>query len=100
MSHLNKVTLYLQKVKSNNLGQDQINLVNYFVKYYSFTNHEAGNSAGQALQTNLLRSVLFNQKTSYITVKLKSDSFDNATILLPDIPIDTKEDDIPTNTII
>ena len=40
----------------------------------------------------------FHRKTSYRTVK--SNSFDDATILLPDTQVDTKEDDITANTII
>ena len=52
----------------------------------------------QAVQTNVIRSVLFNGKTSYRIVK--SDSFDDATKLLPDTQVDTEEDDITTNTII
>ena len=41
MSNLNKVTLSLQKIKSKNLGQNQVNLVNYLVKYYIVTNDKA-----------------------------------------------------------
>ena len=52
----------------------------------------------QAVQTNFIRSVLFNGKTSYRIVK--SVGFDDATILLPDTQVDTEEDDITTNTII
>ena len=42
--------------------------------------------------------MLFNGKTSYRVVK--SDSFDDATILLPGTQVDTEEDDITANTII
>ena len=42
--------------------------------------------------------MLFNGKTFYRIVK--SDSFDDATILLPDTQVDTEEDDITANTII
>ena len=42
--------------------------------------------------------MLFNGKTSYRIVK--SDSFDDATTLLPDTQVDTEEDDITANTII
>ena len=51
----------------------------------------------QAVQTNVIRSVLFNGKTSYRIVK--SDGFDDATILLPDTQVDTAKD-ITANTII
>ena len=43
MLNLNKVTLSLQKIKSKNLGQNQVNLVNYLVKDYSFTNKQSRN---------------------------------------------------------
>ena len=52
----------------------------------------------KAVQTNVIRSVLFDGKTSNRIVK--SDSFDDATIFLPDTQVDTEEDDITTNIII
>ena len=52
----------------------------------------------QAVQTNAIKSVLLNGKTSYRIVK--SDSFDDATILLSDTQVDTEQNDITTNTII
>ena len=69
MSNLNEVTLPLQKIKSKNLGQNQVNLVNYLVKEYSFTNDEVETLIDQAVQTNVIRSVSFNGKTSYRIVK-------------------------------
>ena len=69
MSNLNKVTLSLQKIKSKNLGQNQVNLMNYLVKDYSFTNDEAETLIDQAVQTNVIRSVLFNRKPSNRIVK-------------------------------
>ena len=64
MSNLNEVTLPLQKIKSKNLGQNQVNLVNYLVKEYSFTNDEVETLIDQEVQTNVIRSVSFNGKTS------------------------------------
>ena len=69
MSNLNEVTLSLQKIKSKNLGQNQVNLVNYLIKEYSFTNDEVETLIDQAVQTNVIRSVSFNGKTSYRIVK-------------------------------
>ena len=68
------------------------------VKNYSFTNDETESLIDQAVQTNVIRSVLFNGKTSYGIAK--SDSFDDVTILLSDTQEDTEEDDITANTII
>ena len=68
------------------------------VKEYSFIHAEAETLMDQAVQSNVVRSMLFNGKTSYRIVK--SDSFDDATILLPDTQVDTEEDDIAANTII
>ena len=53
---------------------------------------------GQAVQTNVIRSVLFNRKTYYKIAE--SDSFEDAIILLPNTQGDTEEDDITGNTII
>ena len=55
MSNLNKIPLSLQKIKS--LGQNQVNLVNYLIKYYSYTNDEAETLIDQAIQMNVIRSV-------------------------------------------
>ena len=41
MSNVNKIILFLQKIKSKTLGQNQENLENYLVKDYSFSNNEA-----------------------------------------------------------
>ena len=72
--------------------------MNSLVKDYSFTNDEAESLIDQAVQTNVIRSVLFNGKTFYGIAKL--DSFDDVTILLSDTQEDTEEDDITANTII
>ena len=62
MSNPNKVTLSSQKIKSKNLGQNQLNLGDYLEKVYSFTNDEAETLIDQAGQTNVIGSVLFNIK--------------------------------------
>ena len=62
MSNPNKVTLSSQKIKSKNLGKNRVNLVNYLVKVYSFTNDEAETLIDQAGLTNVIGSVLFNGK--------------------------------------
>ena len=98
MPNLNKVTSSLQKIKSKYLGQSQEHLVNYLVKDYRFTNYEAEMLIDQAVQTNIVRLVLYNGKTSYRIVK--SDSFGDATMLVHDTQLDTEEDDITGNTII
>ena len=56
MSNLNKVTLSLRKIKSKNLEQNQVYLVNYLVKDYSFTNDEA-----EALITKQSRRMSLDQ---------------------------------------
>ena len=72
--------------------------MNYFLKDYISTNDKAETLIDQAVQMNGVKSVLFNRKTSKRIVK--SDSYGNGTILLPDTQEDTEEDDITTNTII
>ena len=62
MANLNKVTLSLRKIKSYNVGQNQVNLVNYLVKDYRFTNDEAETLIDQAVQTNVTRSVFLTGK--------------------------------------
>ena len=96
--HANAITLSPQKIKSKNLRQNQVNLVNYLVKDYSFTNDKAQTLIDQAVQTNVIKSVLFNGKPSCRTVK--SDSFDDATILFPYTQVDTEQDDINAKNII
>ena len=41
MLNFNKVILSLQKIKIENLGQNQENLMDYLVKDYSFSNDKA-----------------------------------------------------------
>ena len=69
MSNFNRVILSLQKIKSKNLVQDQENLVHYLVKDYSFSNDEVGILIVDAVKANVIKSVIFNGKTSYRIVK-------------------------------
>ena len=64
MSNFNKVILSLQKIKSQNLGQNQENLVHYLVKDYGFSNDEVEILIVDAVKTNAIKSVIFNGKTS------------------------------------
>ena len=98
MSNLKKVTLSLQKIKSKNLGQNQENLVTYLVKDYSFTNKEAETLISDAAQTNVIRSIKFNGKTSYRIVK--PDTVCDDTVLVSDTQVKTEEDVIAGNTIV
>ena len=85
MSNFNKVILCLQKIKSKNLGQNQENLVNYLLKDYSFSNDEEKDA-----KVNVIKSVIFNKKTSYRIVKTGNVS--DARVLFPDIQEDTPDD--------
>ena len=89
MSNFNKVILCLQKIKSENLGQNQENLVNYLLKDYSFSNDEVKIQRGDA-KVNVIKSVVFNKKTSYRIVK--TDNVRDATVLFPDTQEDTPDD--------
>ena len=53
MSEFNQVILSLQKIKSKNLGQNQENLVNYLVKYYSFSSDKAEIVIVEAVKANV-----------------------------------------------
>ena len=68
MSSFNKVNLSLQKIKSKSPGQNQVNLVNYLVKDYGFTNDEVGTLIDQAVQTNVIpqKNILQNCKIKFI----------------------------------
>ena len=68
------------------------------VKDYHFTNDETEILIDQAVQTNIIRSVLFSGKTSYRIVK--PDSAGYVTILIPDTQMAKEEDDITANAII
>lgn len=68
------------------------------VKDYHFTNDETEILTGQAVQTNIIRSMLFNRKTCSRIVK--PDSAGYVTILIPDTQVAKEEDDITANAII
>ena len=65
MSEFNQVILSLQKIKSKNLGQNQKNLVNYLVQDYSFSSDEAEILIVEAVKAKVIKSVIYNGKTSY-----------------------------------
>ena len=90
MSNFNKVILYLQKIKSRNLGQKQGNLEHYLVKDYRFSNNEAEILIADVVKANTIKSVIFNGKTSYRIVK--TDNVSDATVLFPDTQEKTPED--------
>ena len=90
MSNFNKVVLSLKKIKSNNLGQNQENLVHYLVKDYGFSNDEAEILIADTVKANAIKSVIFNGKTSYRIVK--TDNVSDATVLFPDTQEKTPED--------
>ena len=98
MSNFNKVVLSLKKIKSNNLGQNQENLVHYLVKDYGFSNDEAEILIVDAVKANAIKSVIFNGKTSYRIVK--TDNVSDATVLFPDTQEETPEDITTEDTII
>ena len=98
MSNFNKVVLSLKKIKSNNLGQNQENLVHYLVKDYGFSNDEAEILIADTVKANAIKSVIFNGKTSYRIVK--TDNVSDATVLFPDTQEETPEDITTEDTII
>ena len=100
MSDLYKVISCLQKIKGKNLGQNHDNLMNFLVKDYECSPEIAENLIEEAVETNIVKSIIFNGKKSYRVVK--TDSFDDATILVPDTQTGNSEDertDDDTNTI-
>ena len=90
MSNFNKVILYLQKIKSRNLGQKQGNLEHYLVKDYRFSNNEAEILIADVVKANTIKSVIFNGKTSYRIVR--TDNVSDATVLFLDTQEKTPED--------
>ena len=90
MSNVNKVILYLHKIKSKNFGQNQENLMHYLVKDYSFSNDEAEIIIVDAVKANAIKSVIFNGKTSYRIVK--TGNVIDATVLFSDTQEETPED--------
>ena len=82
MVDLKKVILCLQKIKGKNLGPNQENLKNFLVKDYEYSPELAENLINEAVQANIVKSIMFNGKISYRIGK--TDSVDNATISVPD----------------
>ena len=91
MGDLNKVILCLQKIKSKNLGQNQDNLKSFLVKDYEYSPELAENLIDEAVQANIVKSIMFNCKISCRIVK--TDSVDDATISVPDTQVDNLEDE-------
>ena len=74
MVHLNRIALCLQKIKSKNLGQNQDNLKNFLVKDYEYAQKDyelAQNLIDEAVQANIVKSIMFNDKTRKMTGKMK-----------------------------
>ena len=87
------------KIKGKYLGQNYDNLMNFLVKDYECSPEIAENLIEAAVEGNIVKSIIFNGKKSYRVVK--TDSFDDATILVPDTQTGTSEDertDDDTNT--
>ena len=100
MSDLNKVISCLQKIKGKNLGQNHDNLMNFLVKDYECSPEIAENIIEEVVEANIVKSIIFNGKKSYRVVK--TDSIDDATILVPDTQTGNSEDERTnddTNTI-
>ena len=100
MSDLNKVISCLQKIKGKNLGQNHDNLMNFLVKDYECSPEIAENIIEEVVEANIVKSIIFNGKKSYRVVK--TDSIDDATILVPDTQTRNSEDERTnddTNTI-
>ena len=91
MADLSKVILCLQKIKSKNLGQNQDNLKSFLVKDYEYSPELAENLIDEAVQANIIKSIMFNGKISYRIVK--TDSVDDATILVSNTQVDNSEDE-------
>ena len=98
MSEFNQVILSLQKIKSKNLGQNQENLVNYLVKDYSFSSDEAEILIVEAVKAKVIKSVIYNRKTSYRIVE--ANCAGDATVLVPDTQEETSDDIVTGDTII
>ena len=91
MSDLNTVISCLQKIKGKNLGQNYDNLMNFLVKDYECSPEILENLIEEAVEANIVKSIIFNDKKSYRVVK--TDSFDDATILVPDTQTGNSEDE-------
>ena len=100
MLDLNTVTSCLQKIKGINLGHNYDNLMNFLVKDYECSPEIVENLIEEAVEANIVKSIIFNGKKSYRVVK--TDSFDDDTILVPHTQTGNSEDertDHDTNTI-
>ena len=58
LSHLNKAILCLQNIKTKNLEQNQDNLKNFLVKEYEYSPDLAENLIDEALQANIIKSIM------------------------------------------
>ena len=83
MADLNKVILCLQKIKSKTLGQNQHNLKSFLIKDSEYSPELAENLIDEAVQANIVKSIMFNGKISCRIVKTDSD--DDATISVPEL---------------
>ena len=90
MADLNKVILCLQKIKCKNLGQNQDNLKSFLVKDCEYTPELAEHLIDEAVQANIVKSIMFKGKISCRIVK--TDSVDDATISVPDTQDDNSID--------
>ena len=65
MLDLNKVVLYLEKIKCKNLGQNTDNLKHFLLKDFNCGCEDAIKLIDEALAANVIKSVIFNGKVSY-----------------------------------
>ena len=65
MADLNKVILCSQKINSKNLGQNLHNLKSFLVEDYEYSPELAENLIDEAVQANIVKSIMFNGKISY-----------------------------------
>ena len=96
MADLNKVILYLQKIKSKNLGLSQDNLKSFLVKDYEYSPELAENLIDEAVQANIVKSIMFNGKISCRIVKTDSD--DDATVSVPELITRKMKEPMPIQT--
>ena len=78
-------------MKSKNLRQNQDNLKSVLVKDYEYSPELAENVIDEAVQANIVKSIIFNGKISYRIVK--TDSVDDAIISVLDTQVDNSEDE-------
>ena len=77
--------------KSKSLGQNQDNLKSFLVKDYEYSPELADQSLDEAVQADIVESIMFNGKISYRIVK--TDSVNDATISVSDTQTDNSEDE-------